>query len=391
MFTTILAMIFVLGVLVFIHELGHFIAARSIGVKVEEFSVGFPPKLISFTPSESGIIFKFYFFGKDEKGKIKWKSIFESKINSKKYSTSTEYSLSIIPLGGYVKVAGFIDESFDSNVTGASDELNSKTKLQQIWFMSGGIIMNILLAIIFFSGITMIQGISVQNDEPIIREVSIGYPADLAGIKSGDRILEVENVSIDKWSEATTIIKENVDGDIQIKWISDEVIKNALIPTKEAKVPDGNEIKEVRIIGVQGGFEIRKANFFESIYSGFDRTIFWLKMIVQSLAMIFSGNASFNDIGGPILIAQLAGDSARAGIISLLSFTAIISVNLAFMNLLPIPGLDGGHILLTSVEFITRRSISTKVKMFIQQIGVALLLLLMALVMFNDISRLLTG
>ena len=114
-------------------------------------------------------------------------------------------------------------------------------------------------------------------------------------------------------------------------------------------------------------------------------------MIVQSLAMIFSGNASFNDIGGPILIAQLAGDSARAGIISLLSFTAIISVNLAFMNLLPIPGLDGGHILLTSLEFITRRSISTKVKMFIQQIGVALLLLLMALVMFNDISRLFSG
>ena len=391
MFTTILAMIFVLGVLVFIHEMGHFIAARSIGVKVEEFSLGFPPKLISFTPTNAGLIFKIYFFEKNEHGKIKWKSIFELNINSKKYITNTEYSLSIIPLGGYVKVAGFIDESFDNKVTGGSDELNSKTKLQQIWFMSGGIIMNMLLAIIFFSGITMIQGVSEENNEPIIREVSPGYPAELAGIKPGDRILEVENISIEKWSDATSIIKSNVDGDIDIKWISDNKIKYALVSTKLTKIPDGNEIKEVRIIGVQGGYEIREASFFESILSGFKKTIFWVNMIVQSLSMIISGGPSFNDIGGPILIAQLAGDSARAGIISLLSFTAIISVNLAFMNLLPIPGLDGGHILITLIEFISRRTIPLKIKMFIQQIGMALLLLLMALVMFNDISRLFTG
>ena len=114
-------------------------------------------------------------------------------------------------------------------------------------------------------------------------------------------------------------------------------------------------------------------------------------MIVRSLTMIATGGASMKEIGGPILIAQLAGESARAGMIALLSFTAIISINLAFINILPIPGLDGGHILLVTLEAITRRQFSLKVRMMIQQAGMAMLLLLIIVVIYNDLSRIFTN
>ena len=136
---------------------------------------------------------------------------------------------------------------------------------------------------------------------------------------------------------------------------------------------------------------LKKATFFESISSGFNQTVYWFKMIVKSLSMIGSGEASMKDIGGPIIIAQLAGQSARAGMIALLSFTAIISINLAFINILPIPGLDGGHILLVSLEGIARRNFSLKVRMAIQQIGMAILLLLIVIVIYNDLTRLFTN
>ena len=144
------------------------------------------------------------------------------------------------------------------------------------------------------------------------------------------------------------------------------------------------------MIGISGGYEIRQAGVVESLSSGAVRTGFWFAVIVKSLKMIVTGEASMKDIGGPILIAQLAGQSAQAGIVALLSFTAIISVNLAFINILPVPGLDGGHILLLLIEGIARRKISVKARMIIQQAGMAMLLLLILVVIYNDITRLFT-
>ena len=145
---TILAMIFVLGILIFVHELGHFMAARSIGVRVERFSLGYPPRFISFTPTPGGLLFKLFFYRWGESRKPEWGPVVEKLISAPRPKASnTEYCLAIIPLGGYVKVAGYVDESLDVEITGEPDELNSKNRLQQIWFMSAGVMMNILLAV----------------------------------------------------------------------------------------------------------------------------------------------------------------------------------------------------------------------------------------------------
>ena len=166
-----------------------------------------------------------------------------------------------------------------------------------------------------------------------------------------------------------------------------------MLRTRKGPIPDGDGygMKEVGLIGATGGYEIRGAGLGESFVNGIGQTGYWFGMIVRSLTMIATGGASMKEIGGPILIAQLAGESARAGMIALLSFTAIISINLAFINILPIPGLDGGHILLVTLEAITRRQFPLKVRMVIQQAGMAMLLLLIIVVIYNDLSRIFTN
>ncbi len=389
--TTILAMLFVLGLLIFVHELGHFMAARSIGVRVIRFSLGFPPRIFSFTPTTKGRLFKLYFFKKGENGKLVWGPVYEKVISSAiSKPTETEYCMAIVPLGGYVRVAGMIDESLDETLTGAPDELNSKNRVKQGWFMSAGVIMNILLAVFLFAGLTYTTGIAEVTDEPVVMEVEPSFPAQEIGLIQGDRIVSINGESIESWRELSDIIHGKPMEEISLRWERGEEIFSATVTTREGRIAAGDKLEQVGMIGISGGYEIRRAGVIESLSSGIERTGFWLGVIVKSLKMIVTGEASMKDIGGPILIAQLAGQSARAGIVALLSFTAIISVNLAFINILPVPGLDGGHIFLLLIEGISRRRITVKARMIIQQAGMALLLLLMLVVIYNDITRLFT-
>ena len=388
--TTIFAMIFVLGVLIFVHELGHFLAARSIGVRVERFSLGYPPRFLSFTPTTEGLLFRLYFYKWNDDSKLEWKPVIEKVVSAPRNKGSdTEYCFALVPLGGYVKVAGYVDESLDVELTGSPDELNSKNRFQQIWFMSAGVLMNILLAIVFFTGITLHTGLAEVTDEPIVMDVTSGFPAKAAGIVSGDRILTVEGKPINKWTDLTTIVHAIPEQEITVTWEHKQQKRTAVLKTRKGPIPDGDGygMKEVGLIGATGGYEIRGAGLGESFVNGIGQTGYWFGMIVRSLTMIATGGASMKEIGGPILIAQLAGESARAGMIALLSFTAIISINLAFINILPIPGLDGGHILLVTLEAITRRQFPLKVRMVIQQAGMAMLLLLIIVVIYNDLSR----
>ena len=390
--TTIFAMIFVLGVLIFVHELGHFLAARSIGVRVERFSLGYPPRFLSFTPTTEGLLFRLYFYKWNDARKLEWKPVIEKVVSIPRNKASdTEYCLALVPLGGYVKVAGYVDDSLDVELTGAPDELNSKNRLQQIWFMSAGVLMNILLAIVFFTGITLHTGLAEVTDEPIVMDVTSGFPAKAAGIVSGDRILTVEGKPINKWTDLTTIVHAIPDQEITVTWEHKQQKLTAVLKTRTGSIPDGYGMKEVGLIGATGGYEIRGAGLGESVVNGIGQTSYWFGMSFRSLTMIASGEASMKEFGGPILIAQLAGESARAGMIALLSFTAIISINLAFINILPIPGLDGGHILLVTLEAITRRQFPLKVRMVIQQAGMAMLLLLIIVVIYNDLSRIFTN
>ena len=190
---TLIATIVLLGVLIFIHELGHYLAARSIGVRVERFSIGYPPRLMAFTSIKDGWKFQFFFYRKNEKGKLEWGPIKTTSITrSGRKGTGTEYCFAIIPFGGYVKVAGIIDESMYSTYKHEPYELMSKPKWQQIWFMSAGVIMNTLLAFVIFTGLSYSSGKPIISNEPVINELLPGLPADIAGLKSGDKIKMVE-------------------------------------------------------------------------------------------------------------------------------------------------------------------------------------------------------
>ena len=351
--TTILAMLFVLVVLIFFHELGHYLAARSVGIRVERFYVGFN------------------LFGLGIKKKI----------------GHTEYGLGLIPLGGYVKVAGIVDESMDTKLTGAEWEFQSKNALQKIWFMSAGVLANLLLAVLIFFSLTLVNGIAEADPSSVVGSLARDYPAAAAGIQNGDEITAINGEPVSSWDKLTSIIHARPGESIEVTWIRNGQTFRRVMETRATETLVDDEIKTVGMIGIGPVVTTRPAGFGEAVVSGFALTKRWFGLTVKSLAMIITGKASLRDVGGPILIAQLAGQSAQSGFSTLLGFLAIISVNLALINILPIPALDGGHIIIVLIEAALRRSLSLRARMAIQQLGVILLLTLIVVIIYNDIMR----
>ena len=208
--TTILAFIFVLGVIVIIHELGHFFAARSVGVRVDRFSIGFPPRLITVNSINGGFEINLFFYKKNDLDKISWDIIKTWNINiPERKGSGTEYCFAIVPLGGYVKLAGMIDESMDGTIKNEPYELMSKPVWAQIWVMSAGVIMNILLAFIIFTSLAWYQGVPTSEDKPVIYSVEEDSPAKNANLLPGDKIIKVNDYSISTWSDLSSIFKNN--------------------------------------------------------------------------------------------------------------------------------------------------------------------------------------
>ena len=375
--TTIGAFIIVLGVIVMVHELGHFFAARSVGVRVVRFSIGFPPRFITITSVPGGFEFRLFFYRKDQKGKIAWGQVKSWLINKPgQEGSGTEYCLAIIPLGGYVKMAGMIDESLDGTIEYKPDELMSKPVWAQIWVMSAGVIMNILLAFIIFTGVAWNHGTPVASNEPVIHTLVDNMPAKAEGLLPGDRIVSINAIP----NTPITLAFQRDDIEYQ----------KSLTTNFQIQHVDGR-LDTLGAIGIRPKIIFQPIGFFEATQMGVVSTIRGFGLIVLSIKMLVSGEASVSDLGGPILIAQLAGEWARAGWMSLLTFMALISCNLAFINFLPIPGLDGGHVFILLAESLLRRKFTIKTRMVLQQIGMALLLLLMVTVMINDIVRLFTN
>ena len=348
----LLAFIVVIGVVVVVHELGHFLAARAVGIRVERFSVGYPPRI----------------FGK--------------KIGD------TDYCISALPLGGYVKMAGMIDESMDNpeKITGAPDEFMSKNFFQKALVICAGVIMNFLLAWAIFAGLAYSQGIG-EVTEPRIDFVEEGMPAAEAGLQSGDLIVEVGGRSVHTWDELSELIRESPDQPLEIVWERAGVRQSAVVTPQMAKIPVGSEIIEGGKIGIGPAVTVRPASFGESLATGLTGVKNGLQLGLATIGALFKGDAGVKDLGGPIFIAKLSAESAKGGPLALLGFIAFISVNIGFLNILPIPVLDGGHLVLITLEAVARRPIPTKVKLGIQQFGMLGLLVLMAVVMFNDIGR----
>ncbi|MEE8340461.1 MAG: RIP metalloprotease RseP [Candidatus Neomarinimicrobiota bacterium] len=389
---TLFATALVIGIIVFVHELGHYLAARSVGVRVEKFSVGFPPRIITMKSVPDGWDFKLFFFRRDDEGKRAWGPIIEKHLSRPgRKGTLTEYCFALVPLGGYVKMAGLIDESLDTEIEHKPYELMSKPRLAQAWVMSAGVIMNVLLALAIYTGIAYNQGNPVISEEPVIAQILEGRPAEAAGMQAGDRIVKINGEPIETWRELTEIIHAIPNTPINIHYEHEGIIiEKDLITSFQPAIIDGH-IDTLGAIGIAAEVTYEPINIFEAIGGGWQATKGIFGLIGMTLKMLVTGAATMKDIGGPIFIAQMAGETARAGIGPLMFLMAMISVNLAVINILPIPGLDGGHLLVIGIESIIRRPLSFKIKIAIQKVGMAFLLTLMIFVIYNDIHRVFTN
>ena len=384
----ILAFIVLIGVIVFVHELGHFWAARSVGVGVERFSVGMPPNFIDFTKTKNGLIIDIFFFSFKNK-KLSWGKVYSKTLSSFKNPSETVYTIGLLPLGGYVKMKGILDESMDSEFKGADDELESKTPLQKVWVMSAGVIMNLILTFFVFILIGNIQGDKeLENNNTVIDYVVPEQAADTSGVLAGDKILSINNIEVDSWETVVENIENNPNNSVLIT-----IDRNGELISLTAKLGSrpnlstGRVDQEVGTLGVSKKQIPVELNFQESIIYGYNQTKWAMTLMTSSLKMIFQGNVSRDEVGSVIMIGDMAGQAAQAGLVPFLFLMALISVNLAYINILPIPGLDGGHIALILIEVLMGRKLSVKARIRIQSFGMFILLTLMVFLILNDIIR----
>ena len=347
MLTTLIAFLIVLGILIFIHELGHFLAARHVGVRVEAFSVGFPPTL----------------WGK--------------KIGE------TEYRISLIPLGGYVKLMG---ESPPSDGESSEDDIPpekmffSRPVYQRFLVVFAGPLFNIIFAIVLSWGLHFF-GFPVAGTN--IGSVMKGSPAEIAKLQKNDVIIGINNKSISKWSDLVRTVVKNPGKELDIRVRRGrKILELKVTPTLLS--PDGTKMQRP-MIGIRSGpgSVIMKYGFIESFGKSITQNVTIVQMTVYSLYGMITRSIPA-DIGGPIRISVMAKEQANRGLSYLVWFTILLSVNLAILNLLPIPVLDGGHIVFLFIEFIKGKPVGIKTREILSQIGLFLLISLMVFATYKD-------
>jgi regulator of sigma E protease len=386
----ILAFIVLIGVIVFVHELGHYLAARSVGVGVERFSIGMPPNFVDFTKTKKGLIIDIYFFVL-KNGKVKWQKIYSTTLLSFNTPSETIFTIGLLPLGGYVKMKGILDESMDSKFKGEKDELESKNSLQKIWVMSAGVIMNLILTFFVFTLIGNLQGdTKIENPNTTIDYIVPDQSAYNAGLQVGDSFIAIEGANVDSWYEAVGQIEKYPNETITISFDRQgETLNKQVTLGARPDLTSGRVDREVGALGISKNQVPVELNFTESLVYGLNETKWAMTLMTSSLKMIFQGNVSRDEVGSVIMIGDMAGQAAQAGLVPFLFLMALISVNLAYINILPIPGLDGGHIALILVESLLGRKLSVKTRIRIQSVGMFILLSLMVFLLLNDIIRVL--
>lgn len=349
--TDIFAFAIVLGVLIFFHELGHFLVARGFGVGVEKFSLGFGPRI----------------FGK--------------KIGI------TDYRISAIPLGGYVKMVG---EEPDAEIDPADIPISFTHKhvLKRILIVAAGPAFNLLLAVIIFFWIFEVTGIYILK--PSVGKVTSDSPAHAGGLQQGDLIVAIDGRQVASWEEMAEIISSSGGTAIRITLKRGGSLIDAVVTPelKPGKTIFGEDINRY-VIGIASSGETfeKDLTVIEAFTESFRQTYQIARLTVVSVIKLIQGTISTKTLGGPIMIAQMAGEQAKAGAGHLIFFIALISINLAVINFLPIPILDGGHILFFLVEAVSGRPVNTKMREIAQQVGIFVLVLLMIYVFYNDIAR----
>ena len=441
-----------IGILVFIHEFGHFAAAKLSGMRVDVFAIGFGRRLFGWNKKTG---FTLGDLDKDFDGE-----------------GNTDYRISMLPLGGYVKIAGMVDESFDTKFASTEAkpyEFRSKPMWQKVFVITAGVFMNFMLAWVIFWGGNFFQERAVFNTTTIGTVVT-GSAADSAGFETNDKILAVNGETVTDWEDLVAklfinsigedvnllierngleknllVTRSNIpDYESQSDFILPEgsvtsigqvlvdapamnsglqagdvflTIKNnpILSPQQVTKIIQSNPRTEISItvvrgvdtlavavtpgedgmIGIsiatqfKGDVKYTSFGFFESIYKGLDDIVKYTDLTFNMLGKVFTGKVEFGKaFGGPVKIAQYAAKTADIGISSFLYFLALLSLSLAIINIMPFPVLDGGHLLIILIEGITKREIPIRIKIAIQNTGLVILLLLMAFIIYNDILSL---
>ncbi len=336
---TILAAVFVFGVLVTVHEFGHFITAKLTGMRVDEFAIGFGPKLYQQKDGD------------------------------------TLYSLRAIPLGGYNKIAGM-----DPDDPVEPDSFKSKPIPARMLVILAGALMNFLLPIILFSGIFMIEGRQQLVNEPVLGVVVDEMAAAKAGLKAGDRIVTINGKTVGTWNEVVSSLRAAGTNPVTLT-----AERGGAVAAYTMTPVYDNEAGRP-LIGISPKFEKISLGFFGSIKEGCLYTKNIIVAMVNGLYNIVTGKAPA-EVAGPIGVAQMAGQVAEKGMLPLISFVAFLSINLGVINLLPLPALDGGHFVLLVLEALRGKPLGSKAMTNIQMVGVALILALTVFSTFKDITR----
>ncbi len=351
MTTSIFAFILVLGILISFHEFGHFLVARLFGVGVKKFSIGFGPKI----------------FGK--------------KIGD------TDYCISAIPLGGFVKMVGE-DPGEEIKPADMSVSFTHKHVFKRILIVAAGPFFNLLLAIIIFFGIFWIHGTVVI--ETSIGEVKENSPAFTGGLKKGDKILAINGIPIESWEKMAKIISESNGKEIELHISRNESVTSLKIKPESitSKNIFGEDFQRY-VIGITSSGDVfsKELNFFQAFSESIIQSYNISKLTIVSIVKLIQGAISTKTLGGPLMIAQMAGQQAEEGASNLLFFIALLSINLGIINFLPIPVLDGGHLIFFFIEAATGRPVNVKFREISQQAGIFVLVSLMIYVFYNDITR----
>ena len=344
---SILITILIIGVIIVVHELGHYIAAKAAGVRVDEFAVGMGPKIFGIKHGE------------------------------------TDYSLRAIPLGGYVRMAGMDPEE-------KNDErgFNSKTILQRMVVIFAGSFMNFLLAIVLFIMLYSFIGINVPVHSNIVGQVVDGYPAERVGLQEGDQLTAINGETVNDWTEITQIIQQNLENSLTITVQRDDTTLQVNI------VPEKNPQTGLGMIGIRPTGEpiyvyTHTYPFWEGVIRGTQESIDWLVTFVNSFVRLITGQASVDYLAGPVGIVQMTGEASEHGFRVLLWFAALLSLNIGFINLLPIPFLDGSRLVFLGIEGVRGKPLDPAKENLVHLVGFALLIILVIFVTYNDILRIL--
>ena len=352
----ILPFVVVLGIMIFFHELGHFLVAKYFGVRVLKFALGFGPAVVSKTVGE------------------------------------TEYSIRYIPLGGFVKMLGEDIEDEDAEALTPEEETRAFDKqhpLKRMAIVVAGPVFNVVLALLMFCGIYVISGKDVITPE--IGQVTDDSPAQRAGFIKGDIVASLNGIEIQSWTELKDIVRDKTGMPLSVVVKRDgKYMKLTVVPEETTIKNEFGEDVKSSLIGIvasgsQGKIELAPG---EAIIEGFRETYRWIELTVLVVVKLFQGVVSIKTLGGPILIGQMTGELAQENLGYLIPFMAIISINLGILNLFPIPILDGGLIVFLILELVIGKPMSIKKRELAQKVGLFLLILLMVVVFYNDVSRL---